>query len=210
MARKPILEGGKRDEILECATQLFLINGYESTSIRMILNGVGGEVGMFYHYFSSKQELFDNVFEHFIKQQGEKITNILAFDLSTETPYEKLEQIINCISHSMDEYQKLSDGTIHWSILSALHEVTVYSMLPTVKELISRLYIKFKINNFSEIDWIAPYLLKGISGLLHDKNYLMLPQQEQLHIVIELICRTLKIPVDFLKEVSHDCNSIYD
>ena len=59
MARKAILEGGKRDEILDKAILLFTQNGYEGTSVRMILQEVGGEIGMFYHYFSSKEELFD-------------------------------------------------------------------------------------------------------------------------------------------------------
>ena len=54
MARKAVLQGGKRDEIIKVATKQFFENGYEETSIRSILNDVGGEVGMFYHYFKSK------------------------------------------------------------------------------------------------------------------------------------------------------------
>lgn len=65
MARKSALEGGKREEILDSAIQLFLKYGYEIISVSMILNTVNGEVGMFYHYFSSKQELFYKSLEHF-------------------------------------------------------------------------------------------------------------------------------------------------
>lgn len=201
MARKPILHGGKRDEILECSTKLFLKYGYEKTSIRMILNDVGGEVGMFYHYFNSKQELFDKVFEHFMNQQSIKLNKILSGDTASETPYHKLEQILICFSQSMKEYQKLSDGNIHWSILSALHELTVYSLQPAVKDLISRLCGKYNIDISAEINWITPYLLKGISGLLHEESFLKFPQSKQIQIIIELICRTLKIPADVLKNV---------
>ena len=59
MARKAVLEGGKREEIITAAEQLFFTEGFEKTSVRMILEKVGGEVGMFYHYFKSKEELFD-------------------------------------------------------------------------------------------------------------------------------------------------------
>lgn len=65
MPRKPVLEGGKRDEIISTAMQLFFENGYEATSVRMILDRVGGEVGMFYHYFKSKEELFQKVVDRF-------------------------------------------------------------------------------------------------------------------------------------------------
>lgn len=201
MARKPILHGGKRDEILECATKLFLKYGYEGTSIRMILKDVGGEVGMFYHYFDSKQELFDEVFEHFMKQQGIRLNKILSMDITSDTPYHKLEQIITCFSKSMKDYQILSDGNIHWSILSALHELTVCSLQPTVKDLINKLYDKCGIDISNEIDWIATFLLKGISGLLHEEKFLKLSQTQQLETIVELICRTLKIPKEIFENV---------
>ena len=70
MARKPVLTGGKRDEILESAMKLFFENGYEATSVRMIMNAVGGEIGLFYHYFKSKDELFDRVTERFFDGCG--------------------------------------------------------------------------------------------------------------------------------------------
>ena len=43
MARKAILESGKRDEIIAAATQLFFTEGFEGTSVRKILGMVGGE-----------------------------------------------------------------------------------------------------------------------------------------------------------------------
>lgn len=157
MAHKPILHGGKRDEILECATKLFLKYGYEGTSIRMILNDVGGEVGMFYHYFNSKQELFDKVFEHFMSQQGIRLNQILSIDITSETPYHKLKQIIICFTKSMEDYRKLSNGTIHWSILSALHELTICSLQPTVKDLINKLCDKCGMGISNEIDWVTAF-----------------------------------------------------
>lgn len=35
MARKPLLTGGKKDEIMDTAMKLFFENGYEATSVRM-------------------------------------------------------------------------------------------------------------------------------------------------------------------------------
>ena len=78
MARKPVLTGGKRDEIIDTATKLFFENGYEATSVRMIMNEVGGEIGMFYHYFKSKDMLFEQVVERFFKNYREKFEAMLA------------------------------------------------------------------------------------------------------------------------------------
>jgi hypothetical protein len=41
MSRKPIIDGGKRDEIISAAMELFFEKGYEETSIRGILDVVG-------------------------------------------------------------------------------------------------------------------------------------------------------------------------
>ena len=77
MARKAVLTGGKRDEIIDIAMKLFFENGYEATSVRMIMNEVGGEIGMFYHYFKSKDMLFDQVVESFFKKYREKFEAML-------------------------------------------------------------------------------------------------------------------------------------
>ncbi|WP_283610685.1 TetR/AcrR family transcriptional regulator [Faecalispora anaeroviscerum] len=194
MARKPVLEGGKRDEILDVAIQLFLENGYEGTSVRMILNHVGGEIGMFYHYFGSKQELFDKALEHFMKQQEITISHMLTTSQNGTSHSKRINQLMDCYVHSMEKFQKLSGGAVHWSILYALHDLTVEAMLPAVKLSISSLYKDLGIAvELSDVEWLAPYVLKGVSGLLHDKQFSMLPQKQQQTIIINLICRTLKI-----------------
>lgn len=46
-----------REEILDAARQLFIQNGYESTSIRAIAEKVGASPGILYHYFEDKQDI---------------------------------------------------------------------------------------------------------------------------------------------------------
>ena len=58
MARKPVLEGGKKDELIDAALALFFENGYENTSIRMIANRVGCEVGCFITISKIRTRLF--------------------------------------------------------------------------------------------------------------------------------------------------------
>ena len=58
MSKTPTSESSKRNEILAAALALFLENGYEKTSVRMISQKVGCEVGLVYYYFKTKIILF--------------------------------------------------------------------------------------------------------------------------------------------------------
>ncbi len=200
MARKPVLEGGKKDEIIKAALELFLENGYESTSIRMILDQVGGEVGMFYHYFTSKQEVFDKSFELFMQKQGVQFSQLLNQQSEHITPRMRLEQLRDCYISGMREYEKLSNGTIHWTVLSALHNLTLESMRPSFATTLVEILKAADRDDFSEVEWISPFLLKGISGLLHEKSFITLSDEEQINLIIDLICRTLQIPYSVFED----------
>lgn len=49
--------------ILDAATQAFLADGYERTTIRAVALAAGVDAGLVMHYFGSKQELFRRVIE---------------------------------------------------------------------------------------------------------------------------------------------------
>ncbi|MCC0646204.1 MULTISPECIES: TetR/AcrR family transcriptional regulator [unclassified Clostridioides] len=194
MARKPVLEGGKREEILDAAIRLFLKYGYESTSVRMILNEVNGEVGMFYHYFSSKQELFDKSLEHFMKKQSENFAQLLIQNEDTLSFYEIINRILDYYEQSISQFHKLVDNKVHWTILYALHGITIKTMLPTIKSFIELVYLKTENDNVLDLDFLTQYTLNGISGLLHSERFPKLNKSEQHTIISEFLGRTLKVP----------------
>lgn len=196
MARKPILVGGKREEIICAAQKLFLKNGYDGTSVRMVLDEVGGEVGMFYHYFSSKKELFEKVVEHFIKEQGEQLSILMSSELANTSMGTKLEQLIEYYYSSMAAFEKLANGEIHWTVLTAFHAMTVESMLPYFKALITHILTLEGNDEVVNIDCITAFVLKGISGLLRAKSFLVLTREQQKAMIVELVCRVLRVSVD--------------
>lgn len=194
MSRKAVLEGGKRDEILNAALELFLKNGYEATSIRMILEQVNGEVGMFYHYFHSKQEVFDKAVEFFFKKSGEKFSIIMNRETNHSTLKSRLEQLYECYSDCMEELSKIASGSVHWSVLYALHAQTLEAMLPAFRSMIHELLQAAGRDHCLDQEYLASFLLKGISGLVHDKSFSALPFEIRVQETVELICRTLQIP----------------
>lgn len=194
MARKAILEGGKKDELLNAALELFLKNGYEDTSIRMILEQVGGEVGMFYHYFDSKQEVFDKAFQHFMKRQGEKFSTLIE-EQSTDITYrKKLEQIIECYDAGMSDYKVLFSNNVHWTVASALHDMTLEAMFPSFKKILFGLMQSDEGNMSFESEWLTRFLLNGIGGILHENSFERITKEQRVDFILKLICLTLEIP----------------
>ena len=78
----------KRNEILDCAEQLFTIRGYEVTTVNAILKEVGIAKGTFYYYFQSKEEVMDAVIMRIIDTESEHAKEVLNNEKLT--PIEKL------------------------------------------------------------------------------------------------------------------------
>ncbi|MDR2009987.1 MAG: TetR/AcrR family transcriptional regulator [Bacteroidales bacterium] len=54
-----------KEQILHTALKLFLKNSYKDVSLRDIVNEVGLTKGAFYHYYESKEKLFEDTVKHF-------------------------------------------------------------------------------------------------------------------------------------------------
>ena len=66
-----------RQRIMDCAVEEFLMYGYSGSSMRNISTQAGMTVGNVYAYFSSKDDLFDQVVEP--ARRG--IDSLLAMDV---------------------------------------------------------------------------------------------------------------------------------
>lgn len=163
MARKPVLSGGKKDEIIKTATALFFEKGYEATSVRMIMEIVNGEIGMFYHYFRSKEELFDRVVEKFFDDYREKFEDLVN---EFKTPDDLVDSFLPLYEESMSKFALLR-GNMHWTIQYAMSGKTIESMRPAIEKLLSSWNIKSDV----PIDILAGQLLYGISATIHSKGF---------------------------------------
>jgi AcrR family transcriptional regulator len=54
----------RRQEILESALDLFIRKGYAATKISDIAKDVGMSVGLLFHYFESKEKLYENLIQY--------------------------------------------------------------------------------------------------------------------------------------------------
>jgi AcrR family transcriptional regulator len=67
----------RRAELIGCAQRLFLLKGYEKTTINDVIAATGLSKGAFYHHFRSKEDLLEAIAARFA-QQG------LAFVISVQ------------------------------------------------------------------------------------------------------------------------------
>lgn len=77
MARTVKSHAERRNEILDVAQELFYSKGFEQTSIQDIINTVGIAKGTFYHYFSSKNQLLDELVERMLEQTMQMVEPIV-------------------------------------------------------------------------------------------------------------------------------------
>jgi len=68
----------RRSELIACAQEFFYTKGYESTSVRDIVDGVGVAKGTFYYYFDSKLEILEAMVDEAIRQSVALLHEIIA------------------------------------------------------------------------------------------------------------------------------------
>lgn len=179
MARKPILDGGKRDEIIAAATKLFFTEGFEATSVRKILSMVNGEIGMFYHYFASKEELFDVVTDRFFRQYA---ADFEAMTGNVRSPEELVDVFLPHFEAAMDKY-RLIEGGMHWTIRAALHERTVLSLIPATEELLKR----FGYHGSYPPDIAAAKTVADISAVIHSASFQKMDEEGKKQLLLKII-----------------------
>ena len=68
----------RRRELLACAMRLFAEKGYDNVSVRAVAREAGVASGLAYHYFDSKQALFDAAIEEYARQCAERFCSIFS------------------------------------------------------------------------------------------------------------------------------------
>jgi len=81
----------RKNEILDAAEELFMAKGYDATSVKDIISKVGVAHGLFYYYFSSKEDVLNAVVERYWDAISKELMTI-AHDKDIG-PVEKIEKI---------------------------------------------------------------------------------------------------------------------
>lgn len=196
MPRKRILSGGKKDELTAAALKLFMENGYEKTSVRMILSEVNGEVGMFYHYFKSKDEVFEAAIELYFQQYSESFGKI-ATDAGLSLT-EQLDQIIQLFKATSETYLLMNKNSgLHWTVEIALRERTLNELEPHIAIILQNAINSGSIQRPEvPLDEFVAFIVHGVAGVIHMENTKEITPElflKKRKAIISLIAATLRI-----------------
>jgi AcrR family transcriptional regulator len=89
----------RKNEILDTAQALFYQHGYEQTSVATVIDTIGIAKGTFYHYFTSKADLLNQI----IRRQSQRIDQ--EIDRVLDEPEENALVELNNIWKAIGEYR---------------------------------------------------------------------------------------------------------
>ena len=90
----------RKQELLQIAYRLFILRGYENTSVDEIIEEAGIAKGTYYYYFESKEQMLEDVIGMMIGQEAEAARQILASDIPV---LQKIAGIIASIRPAPEE-----------------------------------------------------------------------------------------------------------
>lgn len=82
-----------RRKLLEAATELFNEKGYQETGVQEICTRAGLSVGVFYHYFPSKQELLQAI----LRSKNDELMELIATESTARTHLEALLEVLGFV-----------------------------------------------------------------------------------------------------------------
>ncbi len=147
-------------KILEVAGHLFLTKGYDETRISDIINGLDGLTkGAIYHYFDSKEDIFNEV----VSEIGNK--NLLIFEEikndETLNAREKLSRLIE-VSFYNENMNAITDMSP--SLLD--NPKLLSSFISEIKEITIPDFILYKLDNIP----VVCYHYKHTAGMFSKKG----------------------------------------
>lgn len=163
MPKNKAAGSGRRDQIIDAANGLFMEKGYDGTSVRSIMRAAGGEVGLFYYYFKSKDEVFDAVVKRFIEGYVPRIEEMLERD--AREPYRMMTDFFEFVEYESAAYRAGKGRNLHWTVHMAIREYAQEMLTPYMRRIIES-YIAYGLAEPAiDVDVLAMVLMRGVGGI---------------------------------------------
>lgn len=186
-------EGTRRDEIINTATKLFKEKGYSAVTMRDLATAMGMKAASLYNHINSKQEILKAIIISLAEEftQGmdvikkldekaiEKLKMIVALhvDITTRNPYGMAslnndwmhleEQLVYYLklreSYEQDFVEIIKNGIASNEIVNKNPEVTMFSILSTLRSLYLWIPKKEEIDSKVLAENLSDLLINGIN-----------------------------------------------
>lgn len=166
MARKSRFDSGTKNKMIEVGTKLFFENGFDGTSIRNIADEVGCEVGLFYYYYKSKDDLFSDILEHFFEPYKKDFQAIV--DGIRENNDRALERFFKYMHVEVRDFRAKYGGNMHRTVRWAIREQALTVIEPYIEQIVDIL-VQNGANPPMQPRLTAVFLAHGVgSVILHE------------------------------------------
>lgn len=185
MPRKQKFDGGTKNRMLEVATKMFFEKSYEGTSVRDIVKEVGCEVGLFYYYYKTKDDLFTDVMEHFFEPYKKDFQALV--EQARAIPERALLRFFEYMKKKVIEFREKYSANMHRTIRWAIREQALTVIEPYIEDII-QIVVEHGAKLKMDIHLTAIFLAHGIgSVILHEDADYVEETTEQLRKVVNLI-----------------------
>lgn len=186
MARKAAGDGGKREQIAAAALECFLKQGYDGTSVRAIMKKAGGEIGLFYYYFQSKDDVFEKALELFFGEYQRNFSQIA--DGVYRDPFRTLTKFYEYMRVETIHFRERYADNIHRTVRWAIREYLLTMVTPYLRRIIGGLASLGAVPPL-ELDVVAVMLAHGVgSMILHEDSAWMerstIEVQKAVHLIM--------------------------
>lgn len=173
----------RRKEILNTAMKLFTEKGLEATSMRDIASEMNVVPGLCYRYFESKQELFEEAMNEYVKDCSAQFLKIIHDE--SKSFNERINTLYSTIS--LEEDTAIYHKFYHQPGNEALHEQLAVKICKFVYPHMLLEIKKWATENGKKIknpEMLIQFILYGQIGILADKR---MPMKENLDYILHYI-----------------------
>jgi len=175
MSRVLMAPEERKAELIQLASKLFFEKGYTDTKVRDIIAAAHGSQGMFYHYFSSKDDIYRAVMEDYIENYLRELRTAFYND---EIPInEKLVFLMSKFRAAFNACRTVmdsSDNTDNVYFLLELKSRIAMGIIEPIQHIIDQL---IALNIVKREDILngdsytaATYVAYGIHGIVNSRS----------------------------------------
>ena len=187
MKKNPERTEARKMEIVKAALELFFEKGYEGTSVRMIQERIGKQVGGFYYYFDSKDDVFDAALDFFFASYEKEMDEII--ENGKDNPSDTLTKYFEYIYEATQEFRRNNVGKLQLGVLGAIREHTLEVIHKYVLQILEIYQEKGMLTNASaSMEVAANFLTYGVGGsILYQSKEQYLQQEEEIKEVVKML-----------------------
>ncbi len=185
--------GETREKILAAATKVFFEHGFEATSVKMIREEADVVTGSFYHFFPSKEILFEQVIERYLEEYTERVSAILIDEsLSIDVVIDSiLDELIATLRTFYDVFQ---GNKLHWTVQCSLNAITNNAIIEPLARFLTRLEGEGKLEPLLDVDdvTLAKIIIHGSEAIVHSTDEKQITKEDLKAKLLDYVTKLVK------------------